>query len=174
MEENGLNKLELVQIKKLVSKRDIGIEAFELMNGNVMFEATFLDPYHLIRLNIQLNPVTSEIITAKSEFTNYPHTLCEILAIKAKLLVGLQIKRGITKEVLKRIGGSEGCVHLRELTLETINFAATVLIGYDAGLGLMNREFNIQDEKKKFEMSKNLLKNTCYVYKEDKLPEKEI
>ena len=36
--------IELSPVKRLVSKRDIGIEAFELENGNVMLEATFSDP----------------------------------------------------------------------------------------------------------------------------------
>jgi hypothetical protein len=167
MEENNLCKSVMIPVKKLVSKRDIGIEAFELVNGNVMLEATFLDTYHLIRLNIHLEPGTRTIVAAKCEYTNYPHTLCASLENKATSLVGLRIIRGITKEVLKRTGGSDGCVHLRELVLDTVNFAATVLMGYDAGFGLMSREFNIQDEKQKFEMSRKILKNTCYVYKEE-------
>ena len=169
MEENDEYKFDRIPVKHLVSKRDIGIEVFELIDGNMMLEATFIDPYHLIRLNIQIIPDTRTIIAAKSEYTNYPHSLCKSLTNKAKLLVGLQITRGITKEVLKIMGGCDGCVHLRELVLETINFAATVLIGYNAGFGLMSREFNIQDENIKFELSKNLLKNTCFDYKQKQL-----
>ncbi len=160
------SKMDRVPVKRLVSKRDIGIEAFELEDGNLMLEATLLDPYHLIRLNIQIDPATKTIVLAKSEFANHPHTACPFVASKAKLLMGLKIERGITKAISQRIGGSEGCIHLRELTLETINFAATTLIGYDEGFGLMSREFNILDEGKKYELSKHLLKNSCYIYKE--------
>ncbi|NVO01690.1 MAG: DUF2889 domain-containing protein, partial [Bacteroidetes bacterium] len=125
------------------------------------------DPYHLIRLNIQIDPKTREIIASKSEFANHPHTLCTNVAQKAKLLVGVKIERGITRVVSQIIGGSDGCVHLRELVLETINFAATVMIGYDQGFGLMSRDFNIQNEKERLEVSRPLLKNTCYIYKEE-------
>ncbi|NUM51969.1 MAG: DUF2889 domain-containing protein [Flavobacteriales bacterium] len=156
---------ERIPVKRLVSKRDIGIEAFELVNGNLMLEATLLDPYHLIRLNIHINPNTKEIVHAKSEFGNHPHAACPLVAAKATSLIGLKIERGITRKVSERIGGSEGCIHLRELTLETINFAATALIGYDEGFGLMSRDFNLLDEQKKFELSKHLLNNSCYVYK---------
>lgn len=158
---------ERVPVKRLVSKRDIGIEAFELENGNLMLEATLLDPYHLIRLNIHIEPNTKTIIHAKSEFANHPHSGCPFVAQKANSLAGLKIERGITRKVSERIGGSEGCIHLRELTLETINFAATTLIGYDEGFGLMSRDFNILDEKKKFELSKSLLKDSCYIYKNE-------
>ena len=159
-------KMDRIPVKRLVSKRDIGIEAFELENGNLMLEATLLDPYHLIRLNIHIAPQTKTIVHARSEFASHPHAACPMVAEKAKLLIGLKIERGISKMILQKIGGSDGCVHLRELTLETINFAATTLIGYDDGFGLMSREFNIQDEAQRFEMSKHLLNNTCFIYKE--------
>jgi hypothetical protein len=161
----NIPKAERVPVKRLVSKRDIGIEAFELENGNLMLEATLLDPYHLIRLNIHIEPQTKTIIHAKSEFANHPHSACPFVAEKAKLLVGLKIERVITRKVSERIGGSEGCIHLRELTLETINFAATTLIGFDEGFGLMSRDFNLLNEHKKIEISKHLLKDSCYVYK---------
>ncbi len=162
----NIPKAERIPVKRLVSKRDIGIEAFELENGNLMLEATFLDPYHLIRLNLHIDPKTKTITYAKCEFANHPHGACPLVALKAKLLIGIKIERGVTRKVSERIGGSEGCIHLRELTLETINFAATALIGYDEGFGLMSRDFNMLDEDKKFDLSKELLKGSCIVYNE--------
>ena len=108
------SKQDRIPVKRLVSKRDIGIEAFELENGHLMLEATFLDPYHLIRLNIHIDPVSKMITNAKSEFASHPHAACPVVALKAKQLVGLKIERGITRSVSQRIGGSEGCIHLRE------------------------------------------------------------
>lgn len=163
----NISLYERIPIKRLVSKRDIGVQAFELVNGNLMIESTFLDPYHLIRLNLHIEPETKTIVAAISEFGNYPHTLCLSIAGKAKLLVGLQIKRGILKEIANAVGGCDGCVHLRELVIDSINFAATTLIGYDAGFGLMNREFNQLEESIIFEKTKNTLKNTCFVYKQN-------
>jgi hypothetical protein len=163
---NNISKAERIPVKRLVSKRDIGIEAFELENGNLMLEATLLDPYHLIRLNMHIDPQTKTIVHAKSEYASHPHSGCPVVAIKAQLMVGLKIERGITRAISNRIGGQEGCVHLRELALETINFAATALIGFDEGFGLMSRDFNLLDETTKLTISKPLLKNTCYIYKE--------
>ena len=159
--------MDKIPIKRLISKRDIGIEAFELENGNLMLESSLIDPYHLIRLNIHVEPETKTIINAKCEFVNHPHTICPVVEAKANTIVGLKIERGIIKSVSERIGGNEGCIHFRELALETINFAATNLIGFDYGFGLMSREFNLLDENKRFEISKHLLKNSCHVYKEN-------
>ncbi len=166
MNDNYIPKGERIPVKRLVSKRDIGIEAFELENGNLMLEATLLDPYHLIRLNIHIEPQTKTIVHARSEFASHPHAACPMVAEKAKLLIGLRIERGISKMILQKIGGSDGCVHLRELTLETINFAATTLIGFDEGFGLMSRDFNILNEEERFEISRHVLNNTCFIYKE--------
>ncbi len=152
------------KVKRLVSKRDIGIQAFELADGNLHLEATLLDPYHLIRLEIDIEPKSKTITDAGSTFTNYPHESCFRVADKAASMIGLKVARGITKEISHRIGGCEGCVHLRELALATINFAAATLIGYEEGFGLMSRDFNIQDEAQRFEISKEVLKNTCYIY----------
>jgi hypothetical protein len=163
---DSIAKMERIPVKRLVSKRDIGIEAFELENGNLMLEATLLDPYHLIRLNIHIEPHTKTIVNARSEFASHPHAACPMVAEKAKQLIGLKIERGITKQILQKIGGSDGCVHLRELTMETINFAATTLIGYDEGFGLMSRDFNILNEEERFKISRHLLNNTCFIYKE--------
>ncbi len=159
------SKKERIAVKRLLSKRDIGIEAFELVNDQLMLEATFLDPYHLIRLNIHIEPKEKMITHARCEFGNHPHRECPVVAAKAELLIGLKIGRGITKAISQRIGGGEGCVHLRELAIETINFAATALIGYDEGFGLMSRDYNMLDEDKKKEMSSHLLKGTCHIYK---------
>ena len=101
--DQNIPKAERVPVKRLVSKRDIGIEAFELENGHLMLEATLLDPYHLIRLNIHIEPQTKTIIHAKSEFANHPHSACPFVAEKAKLLVGLKIERGITRKISQRI-----------------------------------------------------------------------
>src|ERR1035437_4431407 len=89
-----ISKMERIPVKRRVSKRDIGIEAFELENGNLMLESTLLDPYHLIRLNIHIEPHSKTIIHAKSELANHPHAGCPMVAEKAKLLIGLKIERG--------------------------------------------------------------------------------
>lgn len=150
--------------KRLVSRRDIAIEIFELDNGNALVEARFLDPSHLISLDLEIDPRTRTVIGAKSEMPNGPYRVCHHVCDKAVNLKGAVIQRGVMKEITKRIGGGDGCVHLRELASEAINFCATALIGYEQGFGLMSVDFNSLPDAKRYGLTKNLLQGTCYPY----------
>ena len=152
-------------MKRLVSKRTIDTEIYELENKNVLIECQFLDPYHLISLELEVEPRTKQIVNANSQFTNFPTSVCPWVEQKAQLLKGLIIRRGIIKEVSKAVGGGDGCIHLRELSINAINFAATALIGYDQGYGLMSRDFNILTEEERYEQASEILKGTCHAFK---------
>ncbi|MBI5866959.1 MAG: DUF2889 domain-containing protein [candidate division Zixibacteria bacterium] len=149
---------------RFVSKRDISIEIFELPDGRMAVYSTFLDPYHLIRLDLTVEPGTKEILAAHAEMANHPHSLCPLVTIKAQALVGLRIGRGVIKEISQRIGGAQGCVHLRELAMEAANFIATALIGYDDGYGVMSRDFNAMPEDERYQVSKERLQGTCHIF----------
>jgi hypothetical protein len=149
---------------RFVSKRDISIEIFEQSDGRMAVYSTFLDPYHLIRLDLTVEPGTKEILAAHAEMANHPHSLCPLVTMKALTLVGVKIGRGVIKEISQRIGGGEGCVHLRELAMEAANFIATALIGFDNGYGVMSRQFNAMPEDARYELSKERLRGTCHIF----------
>ncbi|MEW5700727.1 MAG: DUF2889 domain-containing protein [Candidatus Zixiibacteriota bacterium] len=149
---------------RLVSKRDISIEIFETPDGMISVGASFLDPYHLIRLDLMVNPKTKSITAAHAEMANHPHTLCPLVTAKAGELVGLVIGRGVMKEISHRVGGGQGCVHLRELAMEAVNFTATAIIGYDFGYGVMSREFNVMPEDERYRLSREHLRGTCQIF----------
>ena len=150
--------------KRLISKRDITIELFQLENGNAHLEANFLDPYHLIRMEMEVEPNSRKIVKATATMPNSPFRACPVVLKRMSSLRGLVIGKGVMREVAKRVGGALGCVHLRELTLEVINFAATSLIGYDQGLGLMSKAYSQKSDEERFQMSKDMLKGTCRIY----------
>lgn len=149
---------------RFVSKRDISIEIFETDDGMMAVYATFLDPYHLIRLDLTVDPATKTILAASSEMANHPHALCPLITEKAQELVGLVVGRGIMKEILRRIGGSTGCAHLRELAMEAVNFVATAVIGYEQGYGVMGREYNLKPEAERYKLTRDTLRNTCHIF----------
>jgi hypothetical protein len=70
----------------------------------------------------------------------------------------------VKKEISQRIGGGEGCVHLRELAMEAANFIATALIGFDNGYGVMSRQFNAMPEDARYQISRNRLQGTCHIF----------
>jgi len=159
-----------LQRGRFVSKRSISIEIFESPDGMVSVYSTFLDPYHLIRLDLTVNPRTKTILAAHAEMANHPHSPCPLVTIKAQALVGLVVGRGIMKEISRRIGGGQGCVHLRELSMEAANFIATAIIGYEHGYGVMSREFNAMPEDERYRLSRDHLRGTCQIFQGGESP----
>lgn len=51
-----------------------------------MLEATLLDTYHLIMLNIYIEPDTNTIVHARSEFVNHPQAACPMVTVKQNSL----------------------------------------------------------------------------------------
>lgn len=150
--------------RKLISKRDISIELYELENGHAYLEGNFLDPYHLIRLIMEVEPAERKIVKVEAYMPNTPFEACPNVTVKIHALEGLAIGKGVMREVAKKVGGPTGCVHLRELTAEVINFAATALIGFDQGLGLMSKVYSMKSDAERYLMSRDMLAGTCHIY----------
>lgn len=149
---------------RLLSKRDISIHLYLLDNGQGRLESVMMDPQHLIRLQLDIDPHTRTVTDASSSMVIGPYALCKAVEDRAKGLIGLVVERGVMKRVNQEIGGPGGCVHLRELAIDTLNFAATAMVGVDKGFGLMDPSFARKDAKERFEMTEALLKNSCNSY----------
>jgi hypothetical protein len=156
--------------RRLVSRRDIAIDVFEADSGRVEVVSRLLDPYHLIRLDLEVDPHTRTIVRSEAELANYPHTLCPAVAQRANALEGLVIGKGVLREIARRVGGGTGCVHLRELAVEAVNFTATCLIGVQDGYGLMSQRFNRLDEASRYTVAREQLAGTCTVYRGGERP----
>lgn len=149
---------------KLVAKRNIDISVYEREDGVAYIVGTMLDTGHLIELTIAIDPKERKIVEASCDMSNYPFGICPRAELRVELLVGLRIEKGIMREISKAVGGGAGCVHIRELTSDIINFAATVLIGVDKGFGLFDRDFMSLSENEKYRLSEHHLKGTCQAY----------
>lgn len=72
------------------------------------------DPMHDMHVTMRVDDHGT--ITAFEARTRVgPHALCQVGAANFGRLVGLSIKRGFLKAAAERVGGTEGCTHLREL-----------------------------------------------------------
>lgn len=152
--------------KRLVAQRSITLDLYETDAGRALVSARFLDPYHLIALDVELDPVTRTIVAASAQYVTAPfRDVCGAVGDRAQRLIGLVIGRGVMKEVARRVGGPDGCVHLRELAMEVVNFAATSLVGAEQGFGLMSTEFNRKSEQERKRLSLAVLKDTCAAYR---------
>jgi hypothetical protein len=124
--------LSLPQERELLHSRDIVLRGYQRSDGLYDIEAHLTDaksygfsnhdrgyvrpgePIHgmWIRLTVdgQRNIVACE---AASDHT--PYSICPTAAPNFARLAGLRIKPGFLKDAAKRIGGTHGCTHLREL-----------------------------------------------------------
>lgn len=152
---------------KLIAQRNITLDLYETDAGRALISARFLDPFHLIALDVEVDPATRTIVRAHAQYVTAPfRDVCPRVGDRAALLVGLVIGKGVMKEIARRVGGADGCVHLRELAMEVVNFAATSLVGAEQGFGLMSQEFNRKSEQERKRLSLAVLRDTCAAYRD--------
>ncbi|MFH1637114.1 MAG: DUF2889 domain-containing protein [Candidatus Woesearchaeota archaeon] len=141
--------------KELLTERNLNLKAYKLQDGNAYLESTFMDRHHLIQLKLEIDMAKMQITYAEAQMSNCPFAICKSAEQLASNLEGLVIGRGILKEITSKIGGSDGCVHLKELAIDTMTFAANSL--YELRItGLPKR-------KRKKEYHK-MLKGTCRAF----------
>ncbi|MCX6286170.1 MAG: hypothetical protein NTY96_03570 [Bacteroidetes bacterium] len=76
-----INKLRFeLELKATDFRNSNGFGATEpIQLTSFLLEATLLDPYHLIRLDVEIEPRTKIIMNAVSTYTNYSHALCYLV-----------------------------------------------------------------------------------------------
>jgi hypothetical protein len=153
--------------------RDIQLRGYERDDGLVDIEARITDtktysfgmpargglaagePLHdmWIRLTIS-DDMTIQSCEASMDAT--PHDMCPGAAPNYQRLAGLNIGRGFIKAAMQRVGGVEGCTHLRELLqpLGTVAFQTML-------------KFKHRQPKPGQAMINPALLNTCYAYNEN-------
>lgn len=149
---------------KLIASRNIAMNVYQADREHGSIDAVFMDPHHLIRLDLGVHLPPRTITRCDVEYVTHPYDVCPSVAERGALLVGLVIGRGIRREVASRLGGVQGCAHLRELATETINLAASALVGYDQGFGLMSASFNRKPPEERHRLSLPVLRGSCAAY----------
>ena len=120
------------QDRELLHSRDIVLRGYRRSDGLYDIEAQLTDaksygstnhdrgyieagePIHGMWLRLTVDEQRCIIACeAASDYT--PYTVCPVAAPNFARLAGLRIKPGFLREAAKRIGGTMGCTHLREL-----------------------------------------------------------
>ena len=118
--------------RELLHSRDIEIRGYRRSDGLYDIEAQLTDtksqgfanrdrgyieagePVHGMWLRLTVDEEKTIIASeAASDYT--PYAICPAAAPNFARLAGLRIKPGFLKEAVKRVGGTIGCTHLREL-----------------------------------------------------------
>jgi hypothetical protein len=133
------------QERELLHSRDIEIRGYRRNDGLFDIEAQLTDtkshgfanqdrgyveagePLHgmWLRLTVDEN---MHVVASEAASDHTPYAICPSAAPSFTRLAGLHIRPGFLKEAAKRVGGTVGCTHLRELlqqlattALQTIN-----------------------------------------------------
>lgn len=134
--------------RKLLHMRDISLRGYEREDGLFDIEGHLTDtktyslgtpqrpgfaagePVHNMWLRLTIAP-DFEIRAVDTDMEGTPYDYCRGAAPNMQRIVGLRIGKGFIKEAMARLGGAEGCTHLRELlqpiatvTFQTINRGA--------------------------------------------------
>ena len=164
--------------RHIVHTRSIVCRGFRREDGLLDLEGRFIDtrpfPYdsewrgqtpagaalHHMQLRMTVDS-TRHIVALVSAMPSTPFESCEEVNINFQRLVGLSIGRGFRKELLERLGGSEGCTHILGLLTAmsaaavqsfTSNFYAPRSPGVPAPIRIWNLDAMI---------------DSCYSYRKD-------
>lgn len=118
--------------RKLLHMRDIALRGYEREDGLFDIEGHLTDaktyslgtverpgfaagePVHNMWLRLTVAP-DMEIRAVETDMEGTPYSYCQGAAPNMQRIVGLRIGKGFIKEAMARLGGGEGCTHLREL-----------------------------------------------------------
>lgn len=127
--------------RKMLHLRDIALRGYEREDGLFDIEGHLTDtktyslgtpdrpgfsagePVHNMWLRLTVAQ-DFEIRGVETDMEGTPYSYCQGAAPNMQRIVGLRIGKGFIKEAMARLGGGEGCTHLRELLqpLSTVAF----------------------------------------------------
>jgi len=118
--------------RELLHARDIVLRGYRRADGLYDIEAQLTDtktygsanrdrgylhagePIHGMWLRLTVDE-TRHVVACEAASDYTPYAICPAAAPNFARLAGLQIKPGFLKEAARRVGGTLGCTHLREL-----------------------------------------------------------
>jgi hypothetical protein len=95
-----------------VEARLADVKHYDLENAGRALRAG--DPMHDMHVTMTVDDAGT-ITAFEARTLSGPHPLCQVGAANFARLVGLSVGRGFLKAAAERVGGTEGCTHLREL-----------------------------------------------------------
>ena len=152
------------QTMKLTAQRNISIEAFEAGPDDMMLVGTMLDSDHLIKLEMNVHLPDEQITRSRLSMVRVPFPVCNEVESVADRLVGLRIERGVMSEITRRVGGSVGCSHIKELATNIVYFVASHLVRRRAGIDPLDGDYIRKSPEERFGLTRDLLRDSCLAY----------
>ena len=139
-------------------------KAYQLLSG----EEKLPGYLHFLKVRLLIEIPKMVIQDLEVELEVVPREECRQIQEAFQVLKGLTITSGFTSKVRGLLGGIKGCTHLLHLI---IVMAPAIMQGYwsyNASKPLENRKKELrQVAKDRIPLLYKILKNTCYVWRED-------
>ncbi len=163
--------------RRLLHTRDVQLRGYLREDGQIEIEARMTDvktysapnidrsmiaagePLHDMWIRMTLTPDELEITACEAVMDSTPYGICPQAAPKMERLVGLKIGKGFLKAASLRVGGVEGCTHLREL-LQPVATTA-----FQTQYSLLNHELDGGAREIEHGLAPGML-NSCHAYNE--------
>jgi len=113
------------------------------------------DPVHDMWLRLTIN-MDRDIVGCEAAMDSTPFSICPGAAANFGRLAGLRIEGGFIRAAMARVGGAEGCTHLRELLQQMGTVAFQTL--YSVG--------KLSDDPDQIGQHRPPLLNTCFAWSE--------
>jgi hypothetical protein len=113
------------------------------------------EPLHDMWLRLTLNH-HRDIVVCEASMDATPFAICPGAATNFAALAGLRIEAGFIRRAMERVGGTNGCTHLRELLQQLGTVAYQTL--YSAG--------RMTDDPSRLGAHRPPLLNSCYAWDE--------
>ncbi len=127
------------------------------LSGNILeVTAHMKDNFHEIKTIIEFDNDSKTIIDARAEMITVPFDLCLEVSTMMKGLTGLRLEKGVRRSIQEVIGGKQGCSHLYDLTMDSMNALVQA-----SGFCLLPTEMPFDE---KMEIIKKLNKGICHTY----------
>jgi len=133
---------------------------------HIVIFSNLTDFAHIFEVIIKIDINESKIIETKATYYKTPYHICKKTANLISKINGMEIRKGIVKDIAKVLSGQEGCIHLFELVENAIKLASTILIAKKANF--FSEDFRKLPDDEKIKKSKKYLKNTCFTYTHQK------
>ncbi len=132
--------------------KDARTEA-ELQDDGCVREAG--DPVHDMWLRLTITP-DRLIVASEAAMDATPYAICPGAAVNFDRLAGLRIEGGFIRRAMERVGGTDGCTHLRELLQQVGTVAFQTLYA----LGQMDEDAGAAEGRRP------MLLNSCHAWSE--------
>ena len=124
--------------------------------------------HHMI-VDLEISYPGFEILAAKVEFREHPHTRCTDIVPDYSKLIGLHIARGFNAKVKELFGGPRGCTHigalLQAMAPVAIQSGWSMRVGSSFGSAPDDATPEETEERRRRGYAMNL--NTCHMWAED-------